>query len=105
MKLPFLLQLGIGSLLIASHAGSAATFCVNETTEIQDALAVAESNGEDDVIRIKTGTYTYTFPFVAGMFYYETQEDFDLTLQGGWTGSGETLPATLPEPHLDRAGQ
>lgn len=98
MKLPFLLQLGIGSLLIASHAGSAATFCVNETTEIQDALAVAESNGEDDVIRIKTGTYTYTFPFVAGMFYYETQEDFDLTLQGGWTGSGETCQRRFLNP-------
>lgn len=98
MKLSFLLQLGFGSMLLVSHTGNAATFCVNQTTELQDALAVAAGNGEDDVIRIKTGTYTYIIPFVQVMFTYDTQEDFDITLQGGWSGSGETCQRRMLSP-------
>lgn len=99
MNLSVLCKISISAVLLtACTYARAATFCVNTTTELQDALAVAESNGADDVIRIKTGTYTYTFPFVLIIFPYETQEDFDLTVQGGWTGSGDSCTRRVSDP-------
>lgn len=94
-----LLRFGIGAMtLAAAPAAYSATFCVNTTQELQDALAIAESNGANDVIRIKTGTYTYTFPFVTNAFAYQTQEDFDITLEGGWAGSGAACSRRVPNP-------
>lgn len=99
MKSPTLQQFGVvAALLLAPLATRAATFCVNTTTELQDALAVAQSNGANDVIRIKTGTYTYAFPFVQTMFVYETDEDFDIKLEGGWGGSGDACSRRFPSP-------
>ena len=109
MKSPTRQQFGmIAMLLFAPPAIHAATFCVDTTTELQDALVIAESNGANDVIRIKTGTYTYTFPFVQTMFVYETDEDFDITLEGGWTGSGDACSRRFPSPAstiLDGGGE
>lgn len=42
--------------------GHAASFCVATAGELQQALTTAESNGEDDVIRIAAGTYRPTDP-------------------------------------------
>jgi hypothetical protein len=109
MKHSFLSRIGIVAMLLAVlPAVHAATFCVNTTSELQDALEVAGSNGANDVIRIKTGTYTYTFPFVQTMFVYDTQEDFDITLQGGWAGSGDACARRFPSPAstvLDGGGE
>ena len=109
MKSPTLQQFGmVAMLLVAPLAAHAATFCVDTTSELQDALAVAGNNSANDVIRIKTGTYTYTFPFVQTMFVYETDEDFDITLEGGWTGSGDACARRFPSPTstiLDGGGE
>lgn len=61
--------------LTESHA---AEFCVTTTQELHDALAVADSNSEDDLIKIAAGNYS-------GGFYYNGDMDFDLTIRGGWT--------------------
>ena len=80
-------RIGVGMTLLALHAAHAATFCVDTSAQLRDALTEAGSNGANDVIRIKTGTYTFDFPFIAVAFSYETSQDFDITLQGGWTGN------------------
>lgn len=109
MNSPILHKLGFSAaLLVACAHVHATTFCVNTTTELQDALIAAQSNGANDTIRIKTGTYTYTFPFVLTIFPYETQEDFDLTVQGGWTGSGDSCQRRVSNPEatvLDGGGE
>lgn len=93
-----LVRLGLATTLLVAQAAQAATFCVDTTGELQDALAEAGSNGANDVIRIKTGTYEYAIPFVAVAFSYETAQDYDITLQGGWTGNGDTCTRRLFNP-------
>jgi parallel beta-helix repeat protein len=72
-----------------TNATYAATFCVNTPEELQTALTTAESNGEDDEVQIIQGTYTDHFVFNGA-------EDFDLTIEGGYTAgcaSREVDPA------------
>jgi len=58
---------------------TAAVFCVDTATEIQNALSTAASNGENDQVQIVQGTYV-------GNFVYATAtEEHDLAIQGGWT--------------------
>ncbi|MGH8174106.1 MAG: choice-of-anchor Q domain-containing protein [Rhodanobacteraceae bacterium] len=85
------------TLLIAQAAG-ATTFCVSTSGELQDALTEAGSNGADDVIRIKTGTYDIAIPFVPVAFTYETSQNFDVTLQGGWVGNGDACSRRFSNP-------
>ena len=47
---------GIFALLLAGP-GLSATFCVENIAELETALDVASSNGQDDEIRIKSGDY------------------------------------------------
>ncbi len=56
----------------------AAIFCVTTTQQLNDALASADSNNQDDEIRISVGNY-------GGGYYYNGDENFDLTISGGWT--------------------
>ncbi|WP_395373604.1 hypothetical protein [Marinicella sp. W31] len=56
----------------------AADFCVTNSQELQNALDAARNNGQNDLIRMATGTYT-------GGFGYSGAEDFDLTITGGYT--------------------
>lgn len=84
-----ILRLCACATLLIAQAAHAATFCVSTSSQLQDALTEAGSNGADDVIRIKTGTYDIAIPFVAVAFTYETSENFDVTLQGGWAGNGD----------------
>ncbi len=66
-------------LLLATQA-HAAQFCATNSSEFQAHLDTAESNGEDDVIRLETGTYI-------GNFLYNPVpgEAFALSLEGGYT--------------------
>jgi hypothetical protein len=64
-----------------SSASLATTLCVSTTAELQDALTAAAANGEDDVILLEPGLYTVDAPLT-----YETYEDFDLSVSGGWEG-------------------
>ena len=44
----------------------AKTFCVSDTTELQDSLTTASSNGEDNTIQIVQGTYVSIPPGFVG---------------------------------------
>jgi hypothetical protein len=59
----------------------AATFCVDNPTELQNALTTAAVNGEDDTILVKIGTYTGDS---AVAFAYTTSQNRSLTIEGGW---------------------
>jgi len=73
------------ALLACAPAGYAATFCVDTAAELRTAMTTASTNGADDVIRIKTGAYSGAHPINATTaFLLGVQENFGLTLQGGW---------------------
>lgn len=67
-----------------SQHARAATFCVSDGTQLQAALNTAASNGEADVIRLRSGTYTRASGAVA--FSYFSSQNHSLTLEGGWFG-------------------
>lgn len=68
----------------AFDTAAAATFCVGSGEQLQAALNTAASNGEDDVIRLRSGTYTRAAGPVA--FSYFSSQNRALTLEGGWFG-------------------
>jgi hypothetical protein len=85
---------------LASLAGfsgpvSAAIFCVTNSVELQEALDLAEVNGEDDTVRIAAGTYPA--PNAPFGFWYDPDAHADgdfraIELSGGWdamTGCSE----------------
>jgi len=57
---------------------NAATFCVSTSEELQSALTIAETNGQNDVIQIVQGTYS-------GNFIYTSTEAYELKILGGYT--------------------
>jgi len=66
---------------------AAASFCVGNSTELNQALNAAQLNGEDDDIRIRVGDYPTNNPSVQtdGEFTHNMEGGFDLTLSGGWS--------------------
>jgi len=56
----------------------AAEFCVTNSQELHNAFDTARNNGQHDIIRIATGSYT-------GGFFFSGTENFDLTITGGFT--------------------
>ena len=73
--------LGLLSITSKLHA---ATFCVDTSTELQQALSAAQSNGEADTIKIETGTYS--LPGGAIAFEYFSSQGFALSIEGGYSG-------------------
>jgi len=65
------------SFFCSARSSYAATFCVADESQLQNALSTASSNGQDDVIRIVQGTYY-------GNFVYASTEAFDLIIEGGY---------------------
>jgi hypothetical protein len=61
----------------------AAQFCLANGEQLASALQTAASNGEDDDIRLRGGTFTNTNgnPFA---FVYSATENRDFTISGGW---------------------
>ena len=72
--------LGMSSLTLG------ATFCVGDSAELQNALNVAENNGEDDSIRIKSGDYLTPN---GQPFRFDNYEAHDLSISGGWSDFGQ----------------
>jgi hypothetical protein len=57
----------------------AAVFNVTNIAELQNALIIAKSNGQDDTINLAPGTYTLS----SGLEYQPVEsENFSLTIQG-----------------------
>lgn len=73
---------GLASLLLVAGAieARAASWCVRDHNELQQALTAAAASPGDDEIRIREGIYT-TFN---GSFVYTSQNPGWLTLSGGW---------------------
>lgn len=78
---------------------TAAIFCVSDGPSLQNALTQAASNGEDDDIRLRPGTYTMGSGATA--FTYTSSEAFRLVISGGWQTVG-VIPCGLAasDPNL-----
>lgn len=78
---------------------TAAVFCVNDGLSLQNALTLAASNGQDDDIRLRPGTYTMGTGATA--FTYTSSESFRLVISGGWQTVG-VIPCglALADPNL-----
>lgn len=79
------------AVAIAGNSAFAAEFCVTTSAELQQALMMASSNGEADTVKIESGTYASTGGAIA--FAYSTNENFSLTVQGGWVSNPPILCA------------
>ncbi|MEO7326711.1 MAG: hypothetical protein ABIW82_17965 [Dokdonella sp.] len=90
----------LSGLLLASTSASAATWCVHTAADFRAKLALAESNGESDIIQLVRGTYA-----VAGdEFTFTSTEAFDLVINGDFD---PTCTKTGHDPHatiLDGGG-
>jgi hypothetical protein len=77
---------------MAFVAGEAwgADFCVSDATGLQAALAAAQSNGEDDTIKVVQGTY-------AGNFSYTSDQGYGITMEGGYV-PGTTCTSRVLDP-------
>jgi hypothetical protein len=75
---------GIFLWLGVSGSGHAATICVqaNDGLGLQSALAVAATNGEDDLIQLQGGQYDMPSNFP--LEYYPNLQQNDLTIEGGY---------------------
>lgn len=78
----------LGFSVLAAVPAVAATFCVSNSTQLQDALNTARLNNEDDTIRISTGTYTAP---TSGFTYFDSEifgdDDHALDISGGWVAA------------------
>ena len=74
----FIVCVSLLSLFLIPTSSLGATFCVSNASELQTALTTAESNGENNTIKIVQGTYN-------GNFTYASTEAYGLTVEGGYT--------------------
>ncbi len=71
---------GLAWLAMVSPQAFAATWCVRDHNEFQQALTAAAASPQDDEIKLREGIYT-TF---SSTFTYSTQNAGWLTISGGW---------------------
>jgi hypothetical protein len=67
-------------ILVGPQSIWAANFCVGTADELKNALSVASTNGEEDLLKIQQGTYN-------GNFIYASTESYGLTIEGGYTAN------------------
>ncbi len=74
----------IVSVLLTTSAVNSATFCVENSDQLEFVLSLADSNDQDDVIKIKSGVYvspTQNSGFEYRRFF---DESYALNISGGW---------------------
>jgi hypothetical protein len=92
-----LLALGAALLLHGGTSAHAAVACVGNTAQLALVLNAAQNNGEDDVIKVETGTYLLN----AELDYLAaTSETFDIAIYGGYAPGCASL-ATSGSSVLD----
>lgn len=88
----------IFAALIFSAAGAtpAATVCVTSGNQLASALATAETNGQDDDIRVVSGSMQRlgNFPEAAAWTYDPVDTAENLTLSGGWSAANNCQTQT-----------
>jgi hypothetical protein len=72
----------LAACVLISPRLEAVNFCVGDTAELRAALQTAASNGEDDQIRIRIGTYRATSG--ASVASFSTAQSNALTVRGGY---------------------
>ena len=76
------------SAVLGSGRAAAASFCVNSTAGLVQALSTASGNGQDNTIQVVQGTY----PTSGSAFSYGNSASRSLTLQGGYApGCGSRI--------------
>ena len=94
-------------MAISIHAAEGAVFCVTTPNELSAALITADSNNENDIIRVAQGTYTRTVGGSFGSYvYFGANETHSLEIIGGWTPffdnpCGELFADTAYQTTLD----
>lgn len=96
---PFIFTV-LASVRIA--AVDAHTFCVDTSAAIQGALTVAETNGEDDDILIKSGDYQIDTDLGTSL-HFSSSEGRDLSISGSYDDIS-TCPPPFPFFNLAGAG-
>lgn len=85
-------------LALLAPPASAASFCADSAGAIQAALAAAQANGEDDVVRIVAGSYA-----VSTTLAYVSNEPHAITITGGYSAGCSDFAfadTTLDGQHL-----
>ena len=95
-KLPILFISALSVFFIPTLC-LAATFCVNNATDLQIVLTTAQSNGEDDTIQIVQGMYS-------GNFTYASAETNSLIIEGGYTEDCSSRTINPENTVLDGGG-
>lgn len=86
----------LAAIALPSAPAAAATFCVSTPAEFRSAIDAAETNGQNNEIRIRTGIYP-----TGGMpFEFSTSGNFSFTVTGGWSGGPGQCTTQLRNPAL-----
>jgi len=67
-------------VVVMATTSQAATFCVTDGTDLDAALQAAESNGEDDVVKLVSGSFT---PVSPSLFYF-AEAGHSVVIEGGY---------------------
>jgi len=87
----------MASLFFLARVSWGAVFCVSTPAELQAALFAAETNGEDDIIKVIQGTYN-------GNFTYNSNEGHSIALLGGYTSGCASRGTNPSNTILDGGG-
>jgi hypothetical protein len=98
MKRQFIpMILAFVSLVCLTRMSWTAVFTVSTAAELQSALTAAETNGEDDIVKVVQGTYY-------GNFIFDSSEGYSITLLGGYTAGGISRVINPENTILDGGG-
>lgn len=79
--------------MTALPAQAAVNFCVATSTNLRDALNTARSDGEDNGIRLRSGTYT---TLQGAAFAATISDNHSIAISGGWSGANCSSQAQDP---------
>jgi len=89
----------LASLALLAGGVWAAVFCVDSAAELSTTLDTAETNGEDDLIKVVQGTYYTDYYFI-----YSADTGEDITLEGGYTAGCASRVLDPENTVLDGSG-
>jgi hypothetical protein len=90
-------------LLCCCPVAQAATFCATSGNELNIALNDAEFNGEDDIVKIATGTHTTDY-HAPGAYQWQYSPPFafaygeSIDISGGWNGADNCQTQITKDP-------
>jgi len=82
-------------LVDLNQSVNATEYCVTTSAGLEFALTVSEANGQSDIIRIAEGAYDVP----VGGFYFDSDENYDLDISGGWSAFLSNPCGQRPTPN------